>query len=222
MYNESLLMTVISKLWYMYFFIGMYICMYIYVRWGESLMYICKGGVWVLRWRLRKVSADLELTSREKFQASRLDLRRRWSCWSFWATQVQGPDLIGLLIIAFNDMKIRRLKNCQKNGGIILDSYCQSVWNYLVEGGFLSQTCNIISIHFKLLWHRCNWRSRLVLDNQECSAACTGHALGSLLHLPPPPPPVWPESLVPHAFLPCKYNPCRMVPQNAMVSNNEQ
>ena len=131
MYNESLLMTVISKLWYMYFFIRMYICEYIYVRWGESLMYICEGGVRVLRWRLRKVSADLELTSREKFQASRLDLRRRRSCWSFWATQVQGPDLIGLLIIAFNGVKIRFLKDCQQNGGIILESYCQraKIWN---------------------------------------------------------------------------------------------
>ena len=51
---------------------------------------------------------------------------------------------------------------------------------YIVEGGFLSQTCNVILRHYKLLWHRCN-------NYQESSAACTGLVLGPL---PPPPPPV--------------------------------
>ena len=54
-------------------------------------------------------SADLELTSREKFQASRLDLRRRpLIILIILTTQpVQGPPhLIGLLIITFKAVNI--------------------------------------------------------------------------------------------------------------------
>ena len=44
----------------------------------------CMYEIYAAASERQKASADLEMTSREKFQASRLDLRRRWSCWSFW------------------------------------------------------------------------------------------------------------------------------------------
>ena len=85
-----------------------------------------------------------------------------------------SPPLIMLIILShpgpgpwFNWSPHHRIQRCEyqafeklpKHGGIILDSYCQSLVNYPVEGGLLSQTCNVISRHYKLLWHWCTWHT---------------------------------------------------------------